>query len=72
MVTISNQASPDMMNTDFQQFGIFGEYVAIDEMTVKCYGCNSLREFIHAKPETSGCKVWAHCGISWYCFNFNQ
>lgn len=57
MIVASNQVSPYMMNIDFQQFGIFGEYVAIYDMTVKCYGCNSLREFIDGKPETFGCKV---------------
>jgi len=68
----AGKVSPDMMNTDFQQFGIFDEHVAINEMTVKCYGCNSLRGFIYGTPETFGCKVWAHCGISWCGCNFNQ
>jgi len=71
MTMVSNQVSPDMINTDFQQFGIFGEYVTINEMTVKFYGSNSLREFIQGTPETFGCKVWAHCGRSWYGFYFN-
>jgi hypothetical protein len=57
MIMASKQVSPDIMNTDFQPYGIFGEYVAIDDMTVKCYGCNSLTEFIHEKPETFVCKV---------------
>jgi len=68
---VSHQVYPDMMNIDFQQFRIFCEYVAINELTVKGYGCNSLTEFMHGTPGTFGCKVWAHCGISWYSFNFN-
>jgi hypothetical protein len=40
-----------MLTTDFQEFGILEEYQAIDEMTVKYYGHNSLREFICGKPE---------------------
>ena len=54
MTMVSNQVSPDMINTDFQQFGIFGEYVTINDMTVKFYGSNSLREFIYGKPENIG------------------
>jgi len=69
MTEVSNNVSPDMMNADLQQFVIFGEYVDISEMTVKCYGCS---QFIHGTPETFGCKVWDNCGISWYGFNFNQ
>jgi hypothetical protein len=38
----------------------FGEYVAINEITVKFYDSNSLRIFIHGTPEIFGCKVWAH------------
>jgi hypothetical protein len=40
-----------MMTADFQEFGILGGYLAIDEMTVKFYSHNSLREFICEKPE---------------------
>jgi hypothetical protein len=69
---VLNHVSPDMMNTDFQQFGIFGEYVTIYEMTVECYGSNSLREFIQGTLETFGCKVWAHCGVNWYGFYFDS
>jgi hypothetical protein len=39
------------MHTTGFEFGILGEYLAIDEMTVKHYGHNSPTEFICGKPE---------------------
>lgn len=53
------------MIADFQQFGILGEYLAVDEVIVKYYGHNSLRKFIHGKLEIFGCKLWALYVTSW-------
>ena len=58
----------DMMNVDFQQFGIFGKYLSRDEMNAKSYGHNSPREFNCGKPEISGCKLWSVCGTGGHCF----
>ena len=34
------------------------------------YGHHSLKQFIRAKSIRFGCKLWAMCGESGYCFNF--
>lgn len=40
-------------------------------MTVRYYGHNSLKQFIHAKPIRFGYKLWAMCGDDGYCYNFS-
>ncbi|KAF2362391.1 PiggyBac transposable element-derived protein, partial [Trinorchestia longiramus] len=46
-------------------------HVAVDEMMVKYYGRNSLKQFIRGKPIRFGYKLWALCGPSGYCYNFD-
>jgi len=58
----------EMVNAAFQQFGVFGKYLSRDEMAVKSYGHNSLRQFMHGKPEMFGCKLWSVCGTGGHCF----
>ena len=53
------------------QFGLFEECIAVDEMMVKYYGHNSLKQFMHGKPIRFGYKLWALCGESAYCYNFD-
>jgi hypothetical protein len=43
-----------MLSADFKKFGILRGYLAIDELIVKFYGHNNLREFIYGKPENIG------------------
>ena len=52
----------DIINKSFQQFGIFQSKLAIDEMIVRYYGHNSLKQFIRGKPIRFGYKLWAICG----------
>ena len=40
----------DMLNRTFQKFGIFREDLAIDEMMVKYFGRNSLKQFHQREP----------------------
>jgi DNA excision repair protein ERCC-6 len=61
----------EMINFAFQQFGIFEEFLTVDEMIVKYYGHNSLKQFIRGKPIMFGYKLWALCGTSGYCFSFS-
>lgn len=61
----------DMLNKTFQKFGVFSEELAIDEMMVKYFGRNSLKQFIRGKPVRFGYKMWALCGKLGYCFKFN-
>ena len=49
----------DLLNKNFQQWGIFEKYLSIDEMIVRCYGHHSLKQFIRAKPIKFGYKLWA-------------
>ena len=55
----------------FMQFSLFEESLAVDEMMVKYYGHNSLKQFIRGKPIRFGYKLWALCGSSGYCYNFD-
>jgi DNA excision repair protein ERCC-6 len=60
----------EMINVAFQQSGIFEEFLSVDEMIVKDYGHNSLKQFIRGKPIRFGYKLCSLCGTSGYCFNF--
>ena len=60
-----------MLQRNFRKFGIFEKDLSVDEMIVKYYGHNSLKQFIRAKPIRFGYKFWALCGVSGYCFNFD-
>lgn len=60
-----------MINTEFKKFGIFDKELSIDEMIVKYYGHNTLKQFIRGKPIRFGYKFWALCGSSGYCYNFD-
>ena len=42
-----------------RKFGIFEENLAVDEMIVRYYGHNSLKQFIQAKTIRFGYKLWA-------------
>ncbi|XP_045110881.1 piggyBac transposable element-derived protein 2-like [Portunus trituberculatus] len=60
-----------LVKESFQQFGVFEECLSVDEMIVKYYGHNSLKQFIRGKPIRFGYKLWALCGVSGYCYNFD-
>ena len=61
----------DLLNKNFQQWGIFEKCLSKDEMIVGYYGHHSLKQFIRAKPIRFGYKLWAICAESGYCFNFS-
>ena len=56
----------------FKKFGIFEKDLSIDEMIVKYYGHNSLKQFIKGKPIRFGYKFWTMCGNSGHCYNFDM
>ncbi|XP_068201516.1 piggyBac transposable element-derived protein 2-like [Palaemon carinicauda] len=68
-VKIRSSLSP--VKDSFQQFGVFEECISVDEMIVKYYGHNPLKQFMRGKPIRFGYKLWALCGISGYCYNFD-
>jgi len=47
----------DMLNGAYQQFGIFGKYLSVDEVIIKYSSHNSIRQFTPRKLEISGCTV---------------
>ena len=59
------------LQQSYMKFGIFEENLSIDEMIVRYYGHHSLKQFIHSKPICFGYKLWALCGVSGYCYNFD-
>lgn len=60
-----------MIQRSFMKFGIFEECVAVDEMIVRYYGHNSLKQFVRGKSVRFGYTFWSLCGVSGYCYNFD-
>jgi hypothetical protein len=54
----------DTISADFQQFGIFVKYLAVDEINFKYYGHVGLRQFVCGKPEIFDCKLWTLRGTN--------
>ena len=61
----------DIINRSFQQYGVFHNKLSVDEMIVRYYGHNSLKQFIRGKPIRFGFKLWAICGSDGYCHKFD-
>lgn len=60
-----------LLQESFIKFGVFEPCISVDEMMVKYYGHHSLKQFIQVKPVRFGYKLWALCGTSGYCYNFD-
>ena len=60
-----------MIQEFFIKFGVFEECLAVDKIIVRYYDHNSLKQFIRSKPIGFGYKLWALCGASGYCYNFD-
>ncbi|XP_068243692.1 piggyBac transposable element-derived protein 2-like [Palaemon carinicauda] len=60
-----------LVKDSFQQFGVFEECISVDEMIVKYYGHNPLKQFMRGKPIRFGYKLWGLCGVSGYCYSFD-
>ena len=60
-----------MLQESFRKFGVFEENLSVDEMIVRYYGHNTLKQFMRGKPIRFGYKFWALCGVSGYCYNFD-
>lgn len=61
----------DMVNKNFQRWGVFEKILSIDEMMVRYYGRHGLKQFIRGKPIRFGYKLWSLCGDSGYCYHFS-
>lgn len=60
----------NMLNENFQKFGMCREQLAVDEMIVKYFGMNLLKQFIRGKPIRFGYKMWALCDAEGFCYKF--
>jgi hypothetical protein len=60
----------DLINQNLQQFGIFAEYLSIDEEMVPYYGNHSLKMCMLNKPIRFGYKLWLLCSADGYPFRF--
>lgn len=61
----------DMIQANFNQFGMFEIDLSIDEIIVKYYGNHFLKQLNRGKSTQFSYKLWAVCGPSGYCYNFN-
>jgi len=53
-----------------QQFGVFHEFLSIDESMVPYRGLHSAKQFIRNKPVRFGYKIWMMCSSNGYPYNF--
>ncbi|XP_068234189.1 piggyBac transposable element-derived protein 3-like [Palaemon carinicauda] len=60
-----------MLQESFRKFGVFEEDLSGDEMIVRYYEHNTLKQFMWGKPIRFGYKFLALCGVSVYCYNFD-
>lgn len=61
----------NLLNKNFQQWGIFSEKLSIDEAMVKYFGHHSSKQFLIKKPVRFGYKNWMMCSSTGYCFAFD-
>lgn len=60
----------DALNKKFLQFGIFSNYLSIDEEMVPYFGRHSAKMFIKGKPVRFGFKLWCLCSSAGYLYQF--
>ncbi|KAF2880203.1 hypothetical protein ILUMI_25969 [Ignelater luminosus] len=63
---VGRNDAPSVDVVVFQQFGVFDKNFAVDEMMIRYFGRDNLKQFIRGKY-----KLWALCGQSGYCYNLN-
>ena len=60
----------DMLRKNCQQFGVFDEFLSVDESMIPYKGLHSARKFIKTKPVRFGFKMWMLCGSTGFPYNF--
>ena len=60
----------ELLRKQCLQFGIFDEFLSIDESMVPYRGLHSARQFIKNKPVGFGYKLWMLCGSNGFPYNF--
>lgn len=58
-----------LLNTSFQQFGVFSKFLSVDEQMVPYYGHHSAKMYIRGKPIRFGYKLWVLAADRGYPFN---
>ncbi|KAB0803049.1 hypothetical protein PPYR_00021 [Photinus pyralis] len=58
----------NLINSKFQQWGIFHATLSIDEAMVRYFGRHSLKQFIKGKPVRFGFKEWMLCSATGFCY----
>ena len=61
----------EMLKKNCQQFGVFHEFLSIDESMIPYHGHHSAKQFIRSKPVRFGYKMWMLCGADGYPYNFS-
>ena len=56
------------LNTSLQQFGVFKNFLSIDEQMVPYYGNHGAKMFIKGKPIRFGFKLWCLCSSDGFPF----
>jgi len=59
----------NIFRKNIRQFGFFSTALSVDEMMIKYFGRNSLKQFIKSKPIRFGIKMWALCSAEGYLFD---
>ena len=60
----------NMLREQCQQFGVFDEFLSVDESMIPYKGLHSARQFMRSKPVRFGLKMWMLCGSTGYPYNF--
>ena len=60
----------EKLNKNCQHFGIFHQFLSIDESTIPYRGLHSAKQFIKGKLVKFGYKMWMVCNADGFPYNF--
>lgn len=61
----------DKLRANCQQFGVFHQFLSIDESMVPYGGLHSAKQYIKGKPVKFGYKLWMLCSSDGFPYNFD-
>ncbi|XP_013193343.1 piggyBac transposable element-derived protein 3 isoform X2 [Amyelois transitella] len=61
----------EVLMKKYNQWGIFHEFISIDESMIRYYGHHPAKQFIRGKPVRFGYKNWVAASSSGYCYSFD-
>ena len=62
----------EKLKTNCQQFGIFHQFLSIDESTIPYRGLHSAKQFVKGKPVKFGNKMWMFCSADDFPYKFDE